>query len=343
MNNLSIRNIVKYAMFVLIGGVVLASCDRTLESTFVKKVKNTPNLALFASVKKSVSKISDPSGAVYQIPINVRVTGPHMKDVSGPITIKIEPSTKGVGGKQVKPAQKGKNYTIPTNTMTLKESNNYLGQFFIKMHTKGIVAPLKKSPQLKLYITKATGDESVINSGKPITVTLNYACPSKLAGVYKVTGHAYFGALDPHKAKVFSTGGLGQYVTNSIGGFNNGPSSYRGSLAPLKYGVKFSDVCGEITVKDLDALGGYYTNDVTGGPSTTVNPILGPQHPKPGLTFVLKYSIEGLGSYTAKYVRLGPLPDKVSAAHSKAFGKKANVNVTVPPARTAEKININNN
>lgn len=188
------------------------------------------------------------------------------------------------------------------------------------MLSQGIDAfHLKKTPVVKLLVSKTTGSKSVIASGKPILMKFNYGCNSQMAGTYKVVSSHRLGkyastyAPPPHKALVIPDPGVGQYHTTSIGGWFTGSPYRPGGYASFNFGLKFTDVCGNITVNST-TLGGTGTNPVKPNGTTEVQP------KRFGATngnldyFILKYTIHfGVGDlpYKAKYVKIGPLPASV--------------------------------
>jgi hypothetical protein len=295
--------------FLIAGALIFASCDK--KDSLVSSVENGSNLAGFTENSKTVTNISN--GDTYKIKLPVKIFGPSARDLSGDYTLTIEPTYKSPGDTADIPdsvrAKAGKNFKIAQNHITLKKSDNYLGAFYLTMLTKGVTAPLlykdstSKSPTVYLKVKSVDGEGNVIASGKPITVKLNYACASELQGVYNVQASVGGTVFKHDGAKVIKTG-IGQYETTSIGGFWTVPGSPYRPDAVLNFGVKFSDVCGELTVKDSN-LGGVYTNAVSGNAKTKVKG--NSQVAGEVVSFQLQYNIDGLGDYKATYTYQGPL------------------------------------
>lgn len=155
---------------------VLSSCvdDGTIED----EIKATPNLLGFASGSAAVSAVSD--GEEYVKPLNVRMVGPKLDQVSGPVTatVTVDPSSTAV---------EGVHYRLETNTFTVGPDDNYLGTFSFVMLTDGILAPLAENPKLVLNVQSVSGDGSVIANGRPISVDMLYLCFADLTGNYAVT------------------------------------------------------------------------------------------------------------------------------------------------------------
>ena len=110
----------------------------------------------------------------------MKVMGPTYRDISGDITITVAADA------EASTAIEGTHFRLDASSITVSPGNNLLGLFTVTMLTDGIVTPLDKSPVLVLNVTAASGDPNVINSGKPISLTLNYACPSFLEETYDV-------------------------------------------------------------------------------------------------------------------------------------------------------------
>lgn len=275
-------NKLTYLFILMAGALMFASCSDG-GPTLAEKIAKQPNLAGFTESSKNVSRISD--GTEYQIKLPMKVFGPSMRELSGDVTVTIEAMTTS------STAVAGTNFRIDDNTITLKESDNYLGAFYFTMLTEGIVAPLDKSPVLKLKATGVSASGNVIASGKPIEVTLNYACASNIQGIYDVEVTRDDGSVYTFTGEKVSKIGVGTYQTETVGQFGN---------PPMVHGLTFFDVCGTITVKAEPTTGGYYSNDIVPGASTTVN---GNSQSGELTSFTLKFTIDGYHSYTSVYTK----------------------------------------
>lgn len=176
-----------------------------------------------------------------------------------------------------------------------EESNNYLATFNFTMLSQGITAPLDDSPQFKLRASEVSGGAGVNPSGKALKVTLNYACPSNLQGVYNVSvnnGAATFS--DVNVVKI----GVGEYDTNLLGPF--GPAHQ----PPNNFtrGLIINDVCGTISVPNQtlaqfsNAVAGVAEYDVVGDAQT----------PGGVTSFTVEYTIDGFGTQKSVYTYQGP-------------------------------------
>jgi PBP1b-binding outer membrane lipoprotein LpoB len=286
---------IKYTIVMILGAFLLASCEQ--DNGFVNSVQDSPNLAIFADNSQNVSQIAD--GSEYEIGVPIKIDGPSLSDVSGDVMVTVEPDFSGIPGSER--AEEGTNFRIDDNTITLKESNNYLGTFTFTMITAGITAP--KSPKFNLKATETSGGGNILASGKPLALTLNYACDSNLQGTYNVVATRDDGTVFERDGEEITVQpGLGQYVTGSEGGFWNAPGSpYRPQI--LNHGLFFSDVCGNLTVADGQNLGGIFGNEVGGVETTEVT---GNSQTGNLTSFTLKYFITFGGTpanHTAVYTK----------------------------------------
>lgn len=236
------------------------------------------NLAGFDATRTSAATVSDDQEHTFKM--KVKIVGPTVTDLKNDITLTVA-ADEALMNDAVEadtnliPAVAGTHYRIDNSTVVLKAANNYLGYFEFKMLTVGIVPPLKKNPVLVLTATEATGDPSVTNNGKPLTVNLTYACFSDLAGDYHVhctITRAISGAVTTYEwdEDVRETG-VGEYRTRI--------ATYAGYI-PLGTGtdgVTFTDNCGVATVPEQNLLD-YYSNIVVGTAPGTCNSITGTIH-----------------------------------------------------------------
>ncbi|MCB2194716.1 MAG: DUF4843 domain-containing protein [Bacteroidetes bacterium] len=271
----------KYILIFLLSIGIFNSCLIDNE-TNVEDNDAGPNFAGFEDPFMIRTGIAD--GSEYAIAVKVKLTGPTHLDVTNDITVTI-----GVD-QASSTAVEGTHYRIDNPTITLTAENNHLGLFELTMLTDGIVAPLDESPVVVLEVVSASGDNNVINNGKKIDITLNYACPSDLAGDYSVVTVRDDGAYNSWTETITEIG-VGHYKTQYVGLWDT----------PLNpdYGFDFLDVCDKITVPLQDLAGGLYSNDVYGHAEGNVDPVTG--------VITIMYTIEftaGNSEYTAVYTPL---------------------------------------
>lgn len=255
---------IKYLILLFLSLTVATSCIDDSESFDLNA--EGPNLAGFTNSRENVANVAD--GSEYPFTIKMKVAGPTVTDLTGDVTVTFEATSAST-------AVAGVHYKIVNPSTTLKKGENYLGFASVVMLTEGIDAPLSgPSPVLVLQAKTTTGDGNVVASGKPVSITLNYACDSKLAGTYKETTQ-YFrgGALVSNVSRTvtFTKTGVGEYRTSHVGHWS--PSDLGGTP-----GFTFYDVCGAISIPNQNLVD-LYSNRVEGVPgASSVDPVTGNIH-----------------------------------------------------------------
>lgn len=267
----------KYVLILILGLGTFHSCLVDNETRYDLN-STTKNLAGFDATKASAATVSD--ALEHNFKLKVKVVGPTVTALKNDITLTVAAdqalmAAAAAADTNLTPAVEGTHYRIDNNTVTLKANNNYLGFFEFKMLTAGIEPPLPKTPVLILTGTSATGDPNVTNNGKPLTVNLNYACFSSLAGNYHVhctITRAISGAITTYEwdEDVRQTG-VGEYRTRWATYFGYIP------LGTGTDGVTFTDNCGIATVPEQNLVD-YYSNIVVGTAPGTCNSIAGTIH-----------------------------------------------------------------
>ena len=145
------------------------------------------------------------------------------------------------------------------------------------MLTDGIIAPLSQAPILVLEAVNASGDDNVINNGKPIIITLNYLCFSDLEGTYDV--HA---VITREISGEVTSYDWTEYITEiSPGEYRTEIVTYDGYVNPgpagSTPGFTFYDVCNDITVPEQNLIN-YYSNIVAGTAIGVSDPVAGTIH-----------------------------------------------------------------
>lgn len=241
-----------------------------------------PNLVTFSDIRTSFTKVAD--GSEQDFKLKVKLVGPTFMDVKEDITytVSVDPSST---------ALEGVHFKLKNPTLKLNAANNHLGLFEFTMLTAGIQTPLAKAPVLVLKISKAEGSSSVVASGKTLAITLNYACPSELAGDYDVTltRTNFDGVVTVYNytETIYKTG-VGTYRTSVVGHYLTG-------LGAGTEGYTFTDVCRVISVPEQN-LNNYYSNIVRGTDLGSVNAD-GSLHIMYEITFAA-----GIRKYDAVYV-----------------------------------------
>jgi hypothetical protein len=220
-----------------------------------------PNLGGFEQARTTFAAIAD--GETYKFDVKVKVFGPTSMDLTNDVTLTIEadPSSTAIAGRH---------YRIDNPNITLSPSQNMLGLFSVTMLTAGIETPLDVSPVLVLNVKQATGAPNVLNSGKPISITFNYACPSFLEGTYQVSTEytATTGAVSMLSwTETLTSIGIGTYRTQRVGHWT--PEQLGGTP-----GFTFTDVCGVISVPGQNLVD-LYANIVEGTAFGSVDEVTG--------------------------------------------------------------------
>jgi len=250
----------KYILLFTLGIVFFNSCDE--DNSPVYDIKGGDNLAVFELSKQIVTRIAD--GTEYPVDVKMKVTGPSLTAVSGDITVTVEadPSSTAIAGVH---------YRIDEPTFTLKADQNYLGYFTgVTMLTKDIATPLEKSPVLVLKVKETSGNSTVIASGKTFPITLNYACPSDLAGEYTVTVLRDGAPMTKYTSVTITMTDVGTYRTSEVGHWT---AADLGGTP----GFTFNDVCGVLTVPKQNLVD-LYSNGVQGFKEGSVDEATGILH-----------------------------------------------------------------
>lgn len=263
---------ITYILLLVLGVTYLNSC--TVEDRDVDQIGDSPNIAVFEATKQSVTQIAD--GSTYTVQVKVKLQGPSLAGLSGDVTVNVAADESST-------AVAGTHYALVNESVVLKKDNNYLALLEFTMLTDGIETPLASSPILVLKVTGASGASNVINSGKTIPVTLNYACPSDLEGWYAATMIRDGGAPVTYD-DYFTKTGVGTYRTTEVG-------HWIGGLGVGVPGYTFMDVCSVISVPQQDLVENY-SNQVQSTAPGSVDPETGVIH--------IIYSISSSG-WTSEY------------------------------------------
>jgi len=245
---------ITYILLLVIGVTFLNSCKE--DERDVDQIEGSKNLAAFDDVNSSPSFTRVANGSEYTATVYVKLTGPTASDVKSDISVTIGVDT------EESTAIEGTHFRLSSEPLTLAANNNHLAKYEFTMLTAGIETPLPESPVVALKITQASGDGSVIASGKLYPVTLNYACPSYLEGWYACT--MVRDGVDTYEYDDYITEtGVGTYRTTEVG-------HWIGGLGVGTPGYTFQDVCGVLCVPQ-QYLVDYYSNIVQGTELGTVD------------------------------------------------------------------------
>lgn len=243
----------KYLFLIAISMTVMTSC---FEDSDLDLNDQGYNVAGFENTTTTLPAIAD--GEEYDFEIKVKLIGPTVTEVTSDITFEVE-VVEGTT------AVEGTHYRIDDPNVTLSKANDYLGTVTVTMLTEGIETPLETLPVLRLGTKNVSGDDNVVETGKPVRITLAYACPSFLAGTYDVVTTRGDGGVSTWTETITEIG-IGEYLTQRVGTWN----------PPLNpdYGFVFTDVCNVITVP-TQGLADMYSNEVWSHEPGSVNPETG--------------------------------------------------------------------
>lgn len=272
----------KYILFFIFGLFLANSCLVDDETKYDLN-DDGPNLAGFEASSQTLTAVAD--GEEYQFKIRMKVKGPTIMDITNDIAVTVgaDPSSTAIAGTH---------YRIDNANLVLSPDNNLLGLFTITMLTDE-VTETPSAFKLVLKATAASGDPNVIPNGKPIAITLSYACPSLLDGTYDVTTEytGYTGTVTTLTwTETITSTGLGIYRTQRVGHWT--PADLGGTP-----GFTFSDVCGQLSVPGQNLVD-LYSNWVEGTAFGSADPATG--------NLFIEYSVcvpTGCRYYKSTYVK----------------------------------------
>lgn len=243
---------IKYISLLLIGFLIVSSCEKERISDLVADIENTMNLVAFEDASGAMTQIAD--GVEYSMTLKVKLVGPTTADVEDDLLVSIGVDTAST-------AIEGTHFRIETSEVTLSKDNNYLALVEFTMLTEGIETPLDVSPVVLLKVSDVSGSSDVIVSSKPMALTLNYACPSELAGTYTYV----ILANDSDLGDRYGTGGVMTVTETGVGTYRTSEvGHWAAAVLGNTPGFTFYDVCGVITVPDQDLVNFYDGNPVGG-------------------------------------------------------------------------------
>ena len=249
---------IKYILLFTIALVLFNSCESVVNTKDVFDIKDGNNFVTFSSSKQTNTQIAE-SGE-YPVFVKLKLDGPTTGAVDGDLKVTVTVD------EAASTAIEGTHYRIDHAVAVLKKSDNYLGEFEFTQLTAGIQTPLAELPVLVLKLASVDASGKVIASGKPMKVTLSYACPSDLGGLYNA--HMVYVGYDGSVATkdftdLITETGIGQYRTTEVG-------HWIGGLGVGTPGYTFFDVCGDITIPG-QYLVDYYGNWVQGTATGSVS------------------------------------------------------------------------
>lgn len=251
------KNIIKSITLLLVMALSVTSCildDDNLSDTF----SDGPNFTSFANLSQTVSAVAD--GNLVGANINIILEGPNMVGYTEDVTLGIEVDAANTT------AIEGVHYTINSTSLTLTESNNYIGTLPISIITEGIEPPLDVAPILTFKFSNANGT-NVIPSSKSTELTIIYQCFADMAGTYLVTNS--LGCVS--KTTTITKAADGSWALGTADGFFLDSCT---SNAGFLNGGNIVELCGEILPTGNLAYGFLGIGTIAGGTWDAENGIL---------------------------------------------------------------------
>jgi len=174
------KNIIKYLGVSILAFSLVTSCDDTNVGSDEELNYNTGiNVVQFPSAAVTAPAVAD--GEVKSYNVKILAAGPDIANISGNPTVNfsVDPASTAVAGVH---------YTLDSNSITLSQANDYLGNIPISIITEGIDPPSSETLILNLDSVSGSGDNVVISGNKgKVVITISYSCFADLAGTYTVT------------------------------------------------------------------------------------------------------------------------------------------------------------
>ena len=252
----------KSYIFVLLASFAMTSClvdDDTLTDNY----GDGANMVGFTGVTTAAAFSADGDAHNFVIPMSV--TGPNMREATEAVVAQISVD------EGASTAISGTHYLFDETSITLSPDTNLIKDLNLTILTEGIVPPLAESPYVVLNVTSVSGGNGAIINGRTgkIKVTINYLCPSELAGTYDVVIQHLSAGTTINRTDVIVDTGKGTYRTGVVGHWN--PAQF----AAFNPGFAFSDVCDVITIPQQNLVD-QYSNLVEGVlDGSSVNPDTG--------------------------------------------------------------------
>lgn len=226
--------------------IMATSC---LDDTLITDgAESSPLLVGFVSSTQLAGVLAD--GEEYPQLVKVALSGPSLAEATKDIKLTFSVAESST-------AVEGEHFTLASNTVTVPVSEGLIGANI----PFTILSDGMDSPSSKILILNITSAEGGLVNSKTgtVTITINYLCPSDLAGSYSASG------------KTFNIERIseGLYRSEIMGGFAG------------DYWFEFSDLCGVLTLTDWQHLASYpivqheagYVEEGTGNlvfPSTSI-------------------------------------------------------------------------
>jgi len=247
----------KYILLFILSATIFNSC-LVDDTTMVDDYDQGNNVAGFELTATTIAAVAD--GQEYKFYMKVKLIGPTVSKLDNDVTVTFDADASST-------AVEGTHFRLDNPTVVLKKENNYLGLLEVVMVTEDIETPIAVAPKIVLKPITATGESKVVASGKMLTVTMNYACPSFLEGSYNVTVTRDGNPMTKYTTIEIVKTGVGEYRTSEVG-------HWTAATLGGTPGFTFYDVCGVITVPRQNLVN-LYSNIVQGFVEGNVDEVTG--------------------------------------------------------------------
>lgn len=273
----------KYIKLILIILIAFNITGCFEDTTIDDEIAGTPNLVTFSRQEVSASATAD--GSEYTKEVNLKFIGPRLDEVKNQVTVNVSVDESST-------AVEGTHYRLDQTQITFGPDDNFLAKLPFTMLTAGIQAPLEENPELVLNLENASGDPSVIASGKKLKINLLYLCFADLSGTYLVTNDNC--DTGGYTIEISQNPDGSWYLESADGGFLGHCTANTG-LA--NFGT-INVVCGEVQPSDdLEYVGCCDIGNIQGGTWDQQSGVLIMEHTQ-------EFTPNWAGSWKSTYTRL---------------------------------------
>lgn len=247
------KNIISKLKIISIAVLVLStySCDAILEED-ITDFGTGPNFVGFSGATLTLSAQANGEESSAEVPI--RIIGPSVPDLTQEmlVMVSVDPASTAV---------EGLHYRLDSNSLVLTpqdgDGDMYQQMLPITILTEGIEPPLAEAPLLILNISELDSNENVVinNKTESVRISINYLCPSNLAGTYSVTTtyitHDFLSNYPSNTMEMEITeNSFGTYSVPDFSGGLYGTGPYSSSYGTSGLEVTFTDSCDKISWSD---------------------------------------------------------------------------------------------
>lgn len=267
---------------ILLGSAFFTSCSEGIGDSMDiegSNITNSPIIIGWGNPSVTESYFSDLGTLNNTYPLNV-IGGADGSPTTSDITVTLSVDTAN------STAVEGNEFTFPSSTVTIP-AGSIIGLVPININTGAFNA----TEPTQVIINATTTSDGVVVSSFAQKLVMNFVgCKSTLAAyTYKMTVTSSTGAVYGPVIETILEEGVNNFMTYSVGTWS----------PPLNpgHGIRFSDICGTLTLPSKQELADTYSNEVTPKGTATVDE---------NGNFTIRYTIAfgaGPRDYTAVYIR----------------------------------------